>query len=66
MYMSTVRSSLRSYLTDTPCCLKNVPSVWGRNLTDRDYDTFYFKSVSRSFFSKGRPISFGIKLNVNI
>ncbi len=41
-------------------------SVWGRNLTDRDYDTFYFKSVSRSFFSKGRPISFGIKLNVNI
>ena len=38
----------------------------GRNLTDRDYDTFYFKSVSRSFFSKGRPISFGIKLNVNI
>lgn len=41
-------------------------SVWGRNLTDADYDTFYFRSVSRSFFSKGRPVSFGVKLSVNI
>ncbi|MDE6862104.1 MAG: TonB-dependent receptor, partial [Alistipes sp.] len=41
-------------------------SVWGRNLTGADYDTFYFKSVSRSFFSKGRPASFGVKLSVNI
>lgn len=41
-------------------------SVWGRNLTDTDYDTFYFRSVSRSFFSKGRPVSFGVKLSVNI
>lgn len=41
-------------------------SLWGRNLTDADYDTFYFRSVSRSFFSKGRPVSFGVKLSVNI
>ncbi len=41
-------------------------AVWGRNLTDADYDTFYFRSVSRSFFSKGRPVSFGVKLSVNI
>jgi hypothetical protein len=27
----------------------------GSNLTDRDYDTFYFKSVGNSFFQRGKP-----------
>lgn len=41
-------------------------TLWGRNLTNTDYNTFYFKSVGKSFFSKGKPIHCGIKINVNI
>lgn len=41
-------------------------TLWGRNLTNTGYDVFYFKSVGRSFFSKGKPLHCGIRLNVNI
>lgn len=41
-------------------------TLWGRNLTNTDYDTFYFKSVGEEFFSKGTPLHCGIRLNVNI
>ena len=41
-------------------------TLWGRNLTNTAYDVFYFKSVGNEFFSKGRPLQIGIRLNVNI
>lgn len=41
-------------------------TLWGRNLTNTDYNVFYFKSVGEEFFSKGRPIHAGIKLNINL
>ena len=41
-------------------------TIWGRNLTNTDYDVFYFKSVGKEFFSKGAPIQGGIRLNLNI
>lgn len=40
--------------------------VWGRNLTDRQYDVFYFKSVGNEFLQHARPRTFGITLNVTI
>ena len=35
--------------------------VWGKNLTDTDYLTYYFKT-SASYGQKGRPLSFGTSL----
>lgn len=36
----------------------------GSNLADRDYDTFYFKSVGNSFFQRGKPrrVTAGIRV----
>lgn len=41
-------------------------SIWGKNLTDQDYYTFYFRSVGNSFVQRGKPLQAGISLNVNI
>ena len=41
-------------------------TIWGRNLTNTEYDVFYFKSVGEEFFSKGTPIHAGIKLNITL
>lgn len=41
-------------------------TLWGRNLTNTDYNVFYFKSVGEEFYSKGRPLQIGIRLNINI
>ena len=40
--------------------------VWGRNLTEIDYNVFYFKSIGNEFVQRGRPRTFGITLNINI
>ena len=39
--------------------------VRGRNLSNRDYNTFYFKSMDNSFFQKAKPVSYtaGIRFN---
>ncbi len=37
-------------------------SIWARNLTGTAYNTFYFKSVGRSFVQRGKPLLTGIKL----
>ena len=34
--------------------------LWGRNLTNKDYTTFYFESMSRGFEQKSKPIQFGV------
>ncbi len=41
-------------------------SFWTRNLSDKEYKTFYFKSVSRSFYSMGRPLRMGLRLTCTI
>ncbi len=41
-------------------------TLWGRNLTNTDYNTFYFKSVGEEFFAKGAPWHCGIRLNINL
>lgn len=41
-------------------------TFWGKNLLDEEYGTFWFRSVSRSFISMGRPFRAGIKLAINI
>ncbi len=41
-------------------------TLWGRNLTDAQYDVFYFKSMGNEFVQRGRPRTFGITLSLNI
>lgn len=41
-------------------------SLWGKNLLDRDYRTFYFRSISNDFFSMGKPVQCGISLYLNL
>lgn len=41
-------------------------TLWGRNMTNASYDTFYFKSVGKEFFSKGAPLHGGIRVNINL
>lgn len=36
--------------------------IWGRNLTDCEYDTFYFVSVGNAFMQSGRPRTLGLRI----
>lgn len=38
-------------------------SLWGRNLTNTDFYTFYFKSVGNSFYNHGKPCRMGVTLS---
>ncbi|MDR0658154.1 MAG: TonB-dependent receptor [Mediterranea sp.] len=37
-------------------------ALWGRNVLNKEYGTFYFESMGENFMQKGRPIQFGIDL----
>lgn len=37
-------------------------ALWGRNLLDKEYGTFYFESMKNGFMQKGRPIQLGIDI----
>ncbi len=41
-------------------------AVWGRNLTDKNYDTFYFESMNCEFVQRARPMTFGATLNITL
>ncbi len=45
---------------------KVAVSLWGRNITNTEYYTFYFKSVGNSFVQRGKPLRFGITLDINL
>ncbi len=36
--------------------------LWGKNLTNTEFNTFYFRSVGNDFVSLGKPIRWGISL----
>ena len=39
-------------------------NIWGRNLTDKDYDTFYFESLGHGLAQHGKPRQFGVDVMV--
>ncbi len=41
-------------------------SLWGRNLGDKSYNTFYFMSMGNEFVQEGRPRTVGVSLNLDI
>lgn len=38
-------------------------SLWGRNLANTDYYTFYFKSMGNNFMSQGKPCHWGATIS---
>ncbi len=40
--------------------------LWGRNLCNKSYNTFYFMSMGNEFVQPARPRTFGVTLNLNI
>ncbi|MBD5358399.1 MAG: TonB-dependent receptor [Bacteroides sp.] len=40
--------------------------LWGKNLTDTKYKTFYFLSMGNEFFQRGRGVEFGATLRLSL
>ncbi|MDO5447603.1 MAG: TonB-dependent receptor [Prevotellaceae bacterium] len=40
-------------------------NIWGKNLTDSDYDTFYFESLGHGLAQHGKPIQFGVDVKLS-
>ena len=40
--------------------------LWGRNLLNKRYATFYFKSMGNGFLQEGLPRTWGITLSINL
>lgn len=40
--------------------------LWGRNLLNEQYATFYFKSMGNSFLQQGLPRTWGVTLSLNL
>ena len=34
-------------------------NLWSRNITNTDYQAFYFESFNQSFIQKGKPFQIG-------
>lgn len=41
-------------------------TLWGENLTDTRYNTFYFESIGHSFVQRGRPFTVGATVRVTL
>ncbi len=41
-------------------------SLWGKNLLNEKYNTFYFRSIGNDFFAQGKPLQFGVSLHINL
>lgn len=63
-YSQNIYNTLSAYVAMN---IKNYTiSVYGKNLTDSKYNTFYFKSVGNSFVQKCRERSVGISVSVTL
>jgi len=40
--------------------------IWGKNILDTDYNAFYFESLGNSYVQLGKPVQYGVFVNVNI
>jgi outer membrane receptor protein involved in Fe transport len=40
-------------------------SVWGKNMLNSDYNSFYFKALGNSYAQIGKPATFGVNLKLN-
>ena len=40
--------------------------IWGSNLGNTKYESFYFEALGRKYVQQGRPLQAGIKLAINL
>lgn len=40
--------------------------IWGQNLTNQYYETYYFVTSGKAYVQTGKPLQYGVKLSVNI
>jgi outer membrane receptor protein involved in Fe transport len=40
--------------------------LWGKNLLDTEYNAFYFEALGNSYAQAGKPIQYGVFMNINI
>lgn len=40
--------------------------LWGKNLLDTDYNAFYFEALGNSYAQAGKPVQYGVFVNINI
>ncbi len=56
-------------LLNASICLRNPSyslTLWGKNLCNKEYDTFYFKSIGNEFTQWGKPLTIGATITINI
>lgn len=41
-------------------------SLWGKNLLNEKYNTFYFRSIGNDFFAQGKPLHLGASFHINL
>ena len=41
-------------------------SLWGKNLLNEKYNTFYFRSIGNDFFAQGKPLYVGVSFHINL
>ena len=41
-------------------------TLWGENLSDTKYNTFYFVSIGNAFLQRGKPLRIGMTFRVQI
>jgi hypothetical protein len=41
-------------------------SLWGQNLTNTQYNVFYFESMNNAFMQSGKPITYGTTIRFEI
>lgn len=63
---NSVSQDYYSLVNASVCAEKGIFALelWGKNLTDTDYEAFYFVSVGNTFFSRGKPAQYGVTLSV--
>ena len=40
--------------------------LWGKNLTNQHYRSFYFESMNRGFSQKGAPLQLGVDIRLRL
>jgi hypothetical protein len=40
--------------------------IWGKNLNNENYNTFYFESMNHRFAQRGKPMHIGVEIRVNL
>ncbi|MDE6540442.1 MAG: TonB-dependent receptor [Muribaculaceae bacterium] len=62
MYRQNFYATMGAHLTVAGPGERWSVRLWGENITDTRYDTFYFVSVGRAFVQPGRPWQAGVTL----